>query len=451
MTDSTAGMSFRFRVLILCLLFAGLTFMARHERLDDALIYGRYVAHAYEGRGLVFNDGERVNALTSVLDTWLQLGLTYVLRGRVLLAQAVLGGSFLLASLLIAEATVPFAGLILAASSYFYILTGMETSLFVVCLAVTVYAYVHEKLDWLPLLCVLCVLSRFEGGALALVIAWQCLRKRRFPSLLSYLPALLLIAFYLFFNFHNYGALLPQSASAKLTQGASGFWGRWPTAFLHFPGGLYTLEGGTAGYLLVLLAWFGSRDPRMAIRNQVVIPFLLAIAAFYVLFNIPYYTWYYAPFLYFLTIYAVCLVPKFPGAQRAILALVAAIAISSCFYLHTYAKEDKSYAEAGDWLQLHTPPDARIASVETGTIGWHADRYLIDIVGLTTPVNGRYTAHRDFSSWISESPDYVVVHPDGRFPWDRVALSSPNYKLLPMRFGDVGILMKQDADPSKKR
>jgi hypothetical protein len=66
-------------------------------------------------------------------------------------------------------------------------------------------------------------------------------------------------------------------------------------------------------------------------------------------------------------------------------------------------------------------------------------------------VNGRYTAHRDFSSWISESPDYVVVHPDGRFPWDRVALSSPHYKLLPMRFGDVGILMKQDADPSKKR
>jgi hypothetical protein len=50
-------------------LFVTLTFLARHNRLDDALIYARYLSHAYHGRGLVFNDGEHINALTSILDT----------------------------------------------------------------------------------------------------------------------------------------------------------------------------------------------------------------------------------------------------------------------------------------------------------------------------------------------------------------------------------------------
>jgi hypothetical protein len=89
--------------------------------------------------------------------------------------------------------------------------------------------------------------------------------------------------------------------------------------------------------------------------------------------------------------------------------------------------------------------------VETGTLGWHCDRYIIDIVGLTTPVNSVYTAHRDFSSWFKARPDFVVVHPDGRFIWDRVALSSPEYTLLPVQFGDVGILERKTYASANKR
>jgi arabinofuranosyltransferase len=379
------------------------------------------------------------------------LGLTYILHGRVLLAQSLLGSVFLLATLVMAEMTVPFAGLLLAASSYFYMLTGMETSLFVFCLALTVHAYVKGKLNWLPVLCILCFLSRFEGGAIAVVIGWQCFRRRRFPTLRSFLPAILLVALYLFLNFHFYGALLPQSASAKIGQGRSGFWGRWPTAFLRFPGGLYTFEGGTGVYLLILLAWFGSRDPRMFVRNQVVIPTILLFAGFYIFFNIPNYTWYYAPFLYFLVMYATRLVPENLSAHRALFVVIFAIAISSCFYLHVQATGAKDYEQAGDWLSQHTPSNATVASVETGTLGWHCDRYIIDIVGLTTPVNSVYTAHRDFSSWFKARPDFVVVHPDGRFIWDRVALSSPEYTLLPVQFGDVGILERKTYASANKR
>lgn len=437
--------SYRLRVVLICVMFATLTWCGRHYRLDDALIYARYVLHAYQSRGLYFNDGERVNALTSILDTWLQLGLTYVLHGRVLLAQAILGGAFLFGALLMAEAVVPLAGVLLAAGSYFYFLTGMETPIFVFCLALTVWAYTAGKYNWLPLLCVLCCLARLEGGALLLVITLQLWRQRRFPPLVSFVPALLLIAVYLLCNLHFYGSPLPQSASAKIGQGMSGLWGRWPTAFLRFPSDMLLPLGGcwVFAVILTILAWFGSRAPNMATRNQLVIPFIVLLGSFYVLCNIPAYRWYYAPFIYFFYIYAARLIPAKKNFQVSVLIVTVCMALFSSWDLWHNGIEEEPYARAGDWLNEHTPPDARIAAIETGTIGWHCDRYLIDVVGLTTPANARYTANGDISSWIKERPDYIVVHFDGRFRWEKVALASPDYEFLPVRFNSVGLLRRK--------
>src|ERR1700729_637192 len=39
--------SYRLRVVLICVMFATLTWCGRHYRLDDALIYARYVLHAY--------------------------------------------------------------------------------------------------------------------------------------------------------------------------------------------------------------------------------------------------------------------------------------------------------------------------------------------------------------------------------------------------------------------
>lgn len=448
--SSSYLVSYRLRALLIGAMFATLTWCGRHFRLDDALIYARYVSHAYQGRGLYFNDGEPVNALTSILDTWLQLGLTYLLHGRALLAQAIIGGTFLFGALLMAEAATPFAGVLLAAGSYFYFYTGMETPLFVFLLGLTVWAYARGKDSWLPLMCVLCLLTRFEGGALLVVIAWQLWRQRRMPSAVSFVAPLLLVAIYLFCNLHIYGALLPQSASAKLGQGMSGFWGRWPTAFLRFPPGIFLPLGDcwVFAVILTILAWFGSRAPGMAVRNEVLIPFLVLLGSFYVLFNIPNYPWYYAPFLYFFYIYAARLIPESKDARVSVLIIAGCMALFSSWNLWHNGTENEAYARAGDWLSEHTAPGARIAAVETGTIGWHCDRYIIDVVGLTTPVNAHYTAERDFSSWIKERPDYIVVHFDGRFPWEKVALASPDYEFLPVKFDSVGILRRRTSPSS---
>lgn len=436
---------FKVRALAILLLVPALSFLGRHVKVDDAFIYARYVANALAGHGLVFNVGEHVNALTSILDTWLLLGSSSILRGHVLLAQTILGASFLLVAALVAEDMVPFAGIFIAANSYFYFCNGMETSLFLLMLVLCVRAYVSDRINWLPTLCALATLTRFEGGAMAVVVIWQLWRRRRWPALWSLVPPVLLAVFYLVFNFHFYSAMLPQSAAAKIGQGTAGFWGAWPTAFLNIPKQvLYPITGSRLyAILLIVLAGYGSRDKRLSRSNQVVVPFLLILGAFYILFNIPPYLWYYGPFVYFLTIYACRLLPETRAAYLSAAFVAICLAQASVLYLHRKGLAPKPYEQLAYWIDANTPPDSLIATSETGTIGWYCRHPIIDMVGLTTPQNAIYTAHGDFSSWFKARPDYVVVHPAEPFPWEVVALQSSQYQYAPVHFGDVYLLRRK--------
>ena len=69
----SAGRALLLVALAVCLRFA---YLDRFFELDDALIYHRFVQNAIDGHGLVYNPGERYNALTSPLYTALSLGLT---------------------------------------------------------------------------------------------------------------------------------------------------------------------------------------------------------------------------------------------------------------------------------------------------------------------------------------------------------------------------------------
>jgi hypothetical protein len=441
---SIYAINYRVRALFICVIVIALSVVVRHFHLDDSLIYARYISHALQGRGLEFNPGEPVNALTSILDTWFVLALARVLHGNVLLAQAILSCLFLIAAALVVESMVPLAGMMVAALCLPYWCVGMETSLFMFLLALSVYAYVNDRVDWLPLLCILTALSRFEGAALTPVIAWQLWKRRRFPRLWSFIPVVLLIVFYLFFNLHFYHAPLPQSATAKFGQGMSGYWGRWPTAFLRTSEVIYGPFGKAEIALigLVILAGFGMRHHSMSKRNEIVVPFVLILGSFYVLFNIPDYFWYYAPFLMFVVLYAVRLIPETRASQRAGFAFAVCLAVASGVYLKKHTINAVDYISMAQWMDQNTPREARIASVETGTIGWYCDRNLIDIVGLTTPQNAHYTARHDFSSWITEKPDFIVVHSKLPFPWENVALSSHDYEFMPVHFGDVYLLRR---------
>ncbi len=69
----------------------------------------------------------------------------------------------------------------------------------------------------------------------------------------------------------------------------------------------------------------------------------------------------------------------------------AAISVALCLAAFTYEELRAArysaidYVSMARWIDTNTPQDSRIAAVETGTLGWYCDHYLIDIVGLTTP------------------------------------------------------------------
>jgi hypothetical protein len=450
--------SYRWRALIIVGLAAGMAWTSRHFHPDDALIYARYVRNLLAGHGLVFNwtaagGGERVNALTSPLDTALLAFVSWLLRGKVLVAEWLLGAGFLTAAALLAERHVRLAGILIAGCFYFYIFLGMETGVFLFLLVLCAVLYAEDRWDWLPLVLCLTALTRFEGGAMAVPVAWQMWRQKRWPRWPWWLPAIALVALYLTLNLHFYGKVFPSSGMAKLQQGFSGYWGKWPKAFFHLPRAFwYPLRSFVYTVPLALwLAWRGGHDARLARWNPVVVPFVSILLAFYVLLNVPGYLWYYAPFILFALVYAAVGLRTFAGEarQRVAYGLMALVLVHSCllggYLLSNVSVMYAKYRYLCAWINANAAPDATVAAAETGTLGWYSpDHPVIDIVGLTTPRNAQLLARHDETTWLAEEkPDYVVIHTGGAFG-EPAAAHSPDYEKVGVAMGDVYLVRRKE-------
>ncbi len=245
-----------FKILLIIAIVAFLAYCEGYSKIDDSFIYARYISNALAGKGMVYNAGEHVNALSSPLYSYLLLLTSWLLHGNVLLGTIVLSGVFLVLASILAEYLTPFSGLFIASTAYFYYLVGMETSLFVFMILAIITLFQMEKWGWLPLASVLLVLSRFEGGLLVAVVAWRLYQRRVWPTWKAFIPAILLAVCYLLLNHHYYyGVYLPSSATAKLGQGFSGLWGRWPTAFVsHFSMAMVTFQ--KTKFIMYLVAVF---------------------------------------------------------------------------------------------------------------------------------------------------------------------------------------------------
>ena len=259
--------------------------LSRHFVVDDGLIYARFLRNELGGQGLVYNPGETINALTSPLFSYVLLVTSWLLRGNILLAEHVLFALSFLCACGLAERLVPWSGVAVASTAYFYALIGLESTLFLAMLLLVLTAWNAKRYEWLPTLLALTLLTRFEGGLLIPVIGVLLWRERRIPRLWSFLPAAAIMIAWLALNHHWYGVFLPSSAASKFGQGRSGYWGRWPTAFLRVQG--WAFYGATSFfyrtlYLVPLVLVFGVRGWRQlkgSRLNQVAGPVLCGAPA----------------------------------------------------------------------------------------------------------------------------------------------------------------------------
>jgi MFS family permease len=228
----------------------------------------------------------------------------------------------------------------------------------------------------------------------------------------------------------TFGAILPNSASAKLEQGDK--WGgitftqRLLTEWLpgHFraygitpfisaliPLGLtgIAVAIGRARPLLIPLIWIGL--------------FLTA----YTLLEAPPYWWYMLPILFGIQLVvglgwgALLRIPNIWAKSIVMILLVAFLGtvgyrnINGLMNLQGDQRAEE-YKGLATWLNTNTPPDSTVAYVEIGYLGYFGDRPIVDLIGLVDPryrTNGA-TLDVDANFWEAE-PDYFVYVAD--FAW----------------------------------
>jgi hypothetical protein len=327
---------------------------------------------------------------------------------------------------------------LIASCSYFYLTYGMETSLYL-CLIGLSLLLTRRNSDWMFVALALLVSTRSEGVFLAIpVTVYYLAKNRQLPRLGHILLSALILATPWIINQWYYGSPLPDSANAKIQHGRSGLWGEH-LAFLHigymrewfFNGSLFSIVA------LLPLSLGGFLMSLKEANTRIILAFLVFLTVFYVGLNITGYHWYFAPYFYFLIMFcgvglAELTHRRFDGAaltrrNAALIMLLGGLAFAYHNVVDLKPRgRAENYVSIGRWLQANTDTHASIALIEVGTVGWYCDRHLVDILGLVTKYNADYLANRDLYGWLRHSqPDYIVRH-EPAWAHERAAASLEN-------------------------
>jgi arabinofuranosyltransferase len=437
------------------------------REIDDAFITFRYARNFLSGHGLVFNPGEPVFGITTPLFvsalillalltggaeapfSWLALGLS---------SAADAGTCWLLLRIgetLGSRTAGTLAALVWAVSpmSVTFAIGGMETSLFVLLLAATLYFHLKGQPVRSALSAGLSLVTRPDGILMALPVALDRLRawlrgrpvsepsaRRPIAEAVAFLaPA----AVWSIFATAAYGSPIPHSVVAKAAAYHLPREAALVRLLQHISTPFIEHEVLGLGWIAVGLvlypALFGLGAAAVLRRRRDAWPlfaFPLLYLAAYAIANPLIFRWYLAPPLpfYFLGI--------FLGVDRLARDLrrpavawvfgVAAFALT----LHAwnlapdhgprrpapdmaFIRLELVYAESGRSLAPRLTPDDVVAAGDIGVLGFVTDARILDLVGLVSPSSAAYYPLTDAAYVINfaassdliadQQPDYVVL------------------------------------------
>ena len=414
MTHEMTGGARRGRRLALAvLLLAGvlLALRFRHHTCDDAFISFRYARNLVEGRGLVFNPGERVEGYTNFL--WVMLSALPIAfgHGPVGFSRAVglaahlaaITGVFCAARRLTTRPLLAFAGALLFALSpaaAVWATAGLETPLFAALVTWGVFfalggirrdAACRPRPVIAALLLAAATLARPEGLLIGLLVAaGAALPARRRLVFLGVLVAALLP--WLAWRTVYYGDLLPNTFHAKvgLSVAQVGRGVRYLVAFLAECGS-WTVAS------IALGSTRARRDPEARLLLAVAVPYLLYIVAVGGDF-MPMYR-FFVPIAGLLAVLLVAgldaLLEARAPAARAANAWAAALVIAcslacswpafagaSFEYVRQDQHEVETWRRIGLWFRDHAAPGDSIALVPVGAVPFYSGLETIDLLGL---------------------------------------------------------------------
>lgn len=412
--------------LIAGILFAiGLMVPLRHYITDDTFIHLQYAKHLAEGRGLVFNVGERVYGCTSPL--WvaliadgMALGLDGLLVARGLGIAATLASILLFFQLLRRTVRSPelrAAGTLAWAAHAWMVrwsVSGMETPLAVALTLAGFVAYV-EGVQWgsrpvrTGALWALAALTRPEGVFLLALWAVFLLldadsRNGVRRLLFGLLPPLFIYGSWLLFSKLYFGTFWPQTLNAKSAGTES-----WQFLIDNLSRQLRIIAATDGMYVvaIVLAVGFGGNLVPRGSPAQRLLPWawVIGIPALYMARGVPVLSRYLLPLLPVLAwlgwraldIWLLGEKPDDAKRRRAAVFGIALGALVVAQNLTVYRLAvmphvtsfstglESSLVPWGKWFREHAPRGASIAAPDIGAIGYYSDLRVVDLAGLVTP------------------------------------------------------------------
>ncbi len=457
---------------------------------DDAFITYRYAKNLLEGRGFVYNPGERHLGTTSPLFALLLafFGMFYpdIPFWGSLLGLLALGGVAAFTYLLLSGSVNYWAGVVsipLVLLNRALISTlGNESLLLLGLLVSQYYFYTTRRLKTFAVLAGLGVLTRGEGALLpAIIFLFECARWRR-EGKEDIIPWLIVIAvtapWFLFCKCY-FGYFLPATLKVKMLAsqnprydfGASFFNGIATNFISQNVDMNFWSNYSFNTYSRIVLAitfLFGLLKSWM---DHKFVPLTLSIAGYcvgYSLLGVGFFHWYAAPIAYALSLglaYAVYSLAGMaqaapdilrlpPGKRRGpdgcspgsssnwipllrLLALLALIMVLFTIHPLQFSEFRRSiYAKAGWWIKANTSPDATIGLDEIGIVGYYADRRMVDLWGLAAPEMGQAETQYDFSYLVGTfRPEYIITQ-------KRNPQLAPEIGMPHPRFGDYALVKK---------
>ena len=477
------------RLLVVGLLaLALLARLVPGERMvDDAYITFRYARNLVEGRGFVYNPGERVLGTTTPLYTLVLAGLALVTGSSdfpalALLVNALAGAASvgLLYALgrHFADHWAPAAAAALlwavAPHSVTFAIGGMETDLTVALLLACSYAHVTDRPRAMAVCSALALLARPDTvillGLLWLDLVLARLRKRQLVGVFREgLITLTLLAPWLIFGTLHFGSPLTASIAAKSVtyqllpmEGAVRLLQHYATPFFEHkvlpPVGVFAVFAVYCG----LCALGSLRACRRDRRTWPLIAYPLVYFAVFAVANPLLFRWYLSPPLpfYFLLIFTgvwvlACdlgcflsnLKPETLEPEAGTLVILslfttAALALTiNAWDLHTdhgpdrpapemaWFKLELFYARAADIVLSHAEPGDTLCAGDIGVLGYRTRMRVLDTVGLVTAESGHH---------YPATPDIYVTN--YAIPAELVLALDPDYIVILEIYGRRGLL-----------
>lgn len=413
---------------------------------DDTYITLTYAKSLAKGEGWRYNGGPETLGTTTPLFALVVMGLAYLLPTGSMLLSAVgfstfcwlaIGWLFFLGhkSLGLSRHQGAFVGISLLLQAGWWQLTfGMEATFLIFGLILTVWIVARGHAFLGGVVSALLFLIRPEGLAMVpLAGGWLLWHQRatwretsiRFGSGV-------LIPFILWggYAYTTFGYILPNSAMAKLGQGAS-----WPgKLFIErllenwLPKFAQTYGFSSTLSLLWPLALAGVVYSIQRLRPFLLLTLWLAIfVTVYAYLQAPGYWWYRMPVFFVLYLLGVLGLLFF--LQQSTYQMKAIGVVACLFYLtltlqvsiknvnqRQADQRASTYLAVAEWLNHNTKAKNSVAFAEIGYLGYFTENRIIDLVGLVDPAYRDNGAQMDLASnfWQAE-PDYFLYVPD--FNW----------------------------------